>query len=232
MTSIDEEILELIKEVNPENPIEYVKDLVQEMAYAKLVSRIKHCQDCSICTACKELPYGNINASVMIIGSMPEEEPEDDKFAMQYGESKRVLDVVLDALEINRDEILFTNCIPCWPHKKLGDKVISRVPTSAELSECRVFVEHLIEIVNPLLIITLGPVAYNYFNKEGILTKCRGEWTSINGIPSIPTYAPSYFSKSVLDEITLQSQKEEFVQDLAVAFNYIESNYPNIQIKN
>lgn len=229
---MDERILDLIKQEDPENPLQYVRSLVKDYASEKLASQIKACQDCSICSNVKTLHHGNTNATIMFIGSTPETDGESE-LALFDGESSVILNKVIDdILMINRDELFFANAVNCWPYKQTGPDKTQRVPTKQELNNCFVFINHLIEIVQPLAIVLLGSVALNAFEPTKAITKDRGQWLSIKGIPTVATFHPDYFLKVAgkKDEELVEQQKFEFIDDINMAVNYIKTKYPQIEI--
>lgn len=230
MDDIAKQILDLVEERNPDNPLQYVKSIVQEMSCNKVCEHILNCRDCEMHCDFRELPHGNPNASVMIIGSSPEDVLIENQLALNYGESKRVLDIILDSLNVNKEEIFYASCIACSPQKNLSGKLIKRMPNTSEVKNCQVFVKSLIDIVDPLVIILMGPLAYNTFRKDGTLINNRGEWFEFNDIPVIATYSPSYFANAPVDEMTLQEQKSDFVNDIESAINYIRENYKEINL--
>lgn len=228
-----EYILDLIKEEDPANPLQYVRDIVKDFAVEKTCDQIKSCKDCDICHGNRTLPYGNSNASIMFIGSMPETYLDRNMPALFDGDSSAILNKVLDdILMVNREEFFFANAVNCWPYKQTGPEKTPRVPTKKELSNCYVFINHLIEIVQPLAIVILGSAALNAFEPTMALTKDRGKWFSIKGIPAVATFSPDYFLKVAgkKDEELVEQQKFEFIDDINMVIQHVKSTYPNINI--
>ena len=161
---------------------------------------------------------------------MPTEETHN---ALFEGSAVDILTkVVDDILTINRDELIFANAVNCLPYKQTGPDKTHRIPTKQELNNCFIFVNHLIEIVQPLAIVLLGSVALNAFEPTKAITKDRGTWLSIKGIPAVATFHPDYFIKVAgkKDEELVEQQKFEFIDDINMVVNYVKTNYPDIQI--
>lgn len=229
---MEDRILDLIKQEDPENPLQYVRNLIKDYASEKLASQIKACKDCGICSNTKTIHHGNTNATIMFIGSTPETDGESE-LALFDGESSVILNKVIDdILMINRDELFFANAVNCWPYKQTGPDKTQRVPTKQELNNCFVFINHLIEIVQPLAIVLLGSVALNAFEPTKAITKDRGQWLSIKGIPAVATFHPDYFLKVAgkKDEELVEQQKFEFIDDINMVVNYIKTKYSQIEI--
>ena len=196
-------ILELIKEDNPENPLSYVNSIIQDYALNKMNNQILCCKDCKNCDTIKSIGIGPANSYVMIIGdyvssNQATENENDDNYYVKplSDDSCEDLYTVFDFLNIDKDKIFFMNAVNCWSHKKVGKEIISRPPDNIEITNCFVYLRHAIEIVKPKAILVLGNVANNIFRKS-VISKVRGEWFDIYGIPSIGTYHPAYFKKII-----------------------------------
>jgi DNA polymerase len=64
--------------------------------------------------------------------------------------------ILLDSIQLKREEIFITNSALCNPHTATG---ANRKPTKTEIKNCSNFLRKTIEIVNPKIIVTLGGVA-------------------------------------------------------------------------
>jgi uracil-DNA glycosylase family 4 len=233
--SIEKEILKLVKQADPDNPVNYVQNIVKAFAVDKLNDHIICCRDCDdICGIGKSITYGNPNASVLIIGdgvSGPEIIEDGLCYPFSDEDSKEILDITFDAMKINKDEIFYINAVNCWTHKLVGEERIKRTPNKKEVNSCSVFVDYAIRTVQPLVIILFGSIALNLYKKDSI-SKARGEWIDIKGIPAMPTYHPAYFNKveGKQDEELINHQKVQFFEDVRNVFLYIQENYPNVKI--
>lgn len=232
---MDNRILNLIRAVDPENPLQYARDLVKDFAKEKLDSQIMACQDCNICHCAKTLGHGNTNASIMVIGGNAESEgePGESSLALYDGPSQAILDKVLfEILEANREEFFFMNTVNCYPYKQTGPAKTHRLPTKTELTNCSVFLKHAIEIVQPVAIIILGSVALNAFDATKSIMKCHGEWLTVHNVPAVATFHPDYFLKVAgkKDEELVEQQKFEFIDDIAKVIKFVRNEYPHIEV--
>ena len=112
---------------------------------------------------------GNINSKILIIDGTPD--IEEDKTGFPFVSQKGVLfDKMLNAIEINRDNIFMVKSIPWRPPG-------NRHPTQEELKICRPFIFNLIKLLNTKIIVCLGEVPTNQIIEldESIL-KVRGKW--------------------------------------------------------
>lgn len=239
MDDIQQEILKLVQEANVDNPLQYVRDIVKVEACDKLKSMISHCKDCNIGRCGKSIPVGNPNASIMVIGGTCKQYTDEDTNVFGDEDAKRIIDIVFnDILNINTDEVFFINTVSCYPSCIIDDKVVPYgLATSTQFENCSLFVEHAIEIVQPLFIIIMGSVANNYFNKMHLnrtqsLKQSLGEMVLIKGIPAIITQDPYYFieAKGKVDDELLEDEKQDFINHIHEAALYVENHYPNISI--
>jgi uracil-DNA glycosylase family 4 len=64
--------------------------------------------------------------------------------------------ILLDSINLGREEIFITNSALCNPHTATG---ANRKPTKTEIKNCSNFLRETIEIIDPKIIVTLGGVA-------------------------------------------------------------------------
>jgi uracil-DNA glycosylase family 4 len=157
---------------------------------------------------------GNPDASLMIIGEAPGR-TENELGKVFVGEAGKCLDKVFSMVGIKRNDIYITNMVLCRPPN-------NRTPTSEECMSCKPRLDRQLEIIKPLVIITLGsPVAKTLLGNGFKITEERGIWREYNGIPLLPTFHPAYFihKKSVLKELRGNEYKEAY-KLLADEMNY------------
>ena len=132
---------------------------------------------------------GNPNSKIMLIGEAPGHD-EDIQGKPFVGRSGKLLDKMLNAIELSRDKVYIANIIPWRPPN-------NRRPTDNEINMCLPMIKKHIEIINPSAILLLGSTATYALikNSEGI-TKIRGKWVDIeiNGkkYPMLPTFHPAF----------------------------------------
>jgi DNA polymerase len=93
---------------------------------------------------------GPEDADVLFVGEGPgaQEDEEGEPFV---GRSGSLLDEVLMEVGLDREHVRITNCVRCRPPD-------NRDPTDEELANCRGYLEHEIELLDPAVIVTLGKV--------------------------------------------------------------------------
>lgn len=151
---------------------------------------------CNLRFTAKNLVFsdGNPTAPLMLVGEAPGRD-EDLEGLPFVGRSGQLLDRMLAAIGRDRGSAFIANVIPWRPPG-------NRTPTPQETEICRPFIERMIELVNPKVLVNLGgPSAKTLLNTtEGIL-RLRGNWkvhTTASGmaIPAMPTLHPAYLLRN------------------------------------
>jgi len=149
------------------------------------------CQRCGLGVSRKELVYGvgNPNARLVLVGEAPGRE-EDQKGAPFVGEAGRLLNRILQAMGMQREDVYICNVLKCRPPD-------NRDPQPDEVATCEAFLIRQIAAIKPQVIIGLGRFAVHSLLKSKVpISRIRGEWQSYHGIPLMPTYHPAYLLRN------------------------------------
>ena len=149
---------------------------------------------------------GSPDAKIMFVGEAPGAE-EDRKGIPFIGPSGQLVDRMLASINLNRKDVLITNTVFWRPPG-------NRSPTTQEISVCMPFLERLIRIIQPDILVPIGGPATNSLLMEtkGI-TKLRGLWFLYGAskmekpIDATPLLHPAYLLRS-------PAQKREAWKDL------------------
>lgn len=112
--------------------------------------------DCTRCEALVESRkqivngVGPIDSDIVLVGEAPGKN-EDENGEPFVGRSGKVLDECLDANGLDRDSIRITNTVRCKPPE-------NRVPCVSEIKNCAGYLENEINVVDPIVVVTLGRV--------------------------------------------------------------------------
>lgn len=234
-TTVEESIYNLVEKTNPDNPLDYVRNIVKPLAKNKLDNLILSCNDCSICNnSVKTVTRGNPNAPIMIIGesvSKEQQEAGQNTYPLYEDSASQNLNVVLEHLRVDENKLFFINSVNCFPQRN----GIKRASTVAERKNCKTFLDYAIRIVDPILIICLGAVAVNGINEEigkQKITDIRGQFFTYRGINVLPTFHPGYFNE-ILDKVPGELVEEYynlFYDDIALAINSLNEQRPDLHI--
>lgn len=136
---------------------------------------------------------GVVNARVMFIGEAPGRKGADrTRIPFSGDQSGKNFDRFLESIRLKRSEIFITSAALCNPR---GESGANRRPSAQELRNCSDYLRRTIELINPLLIVTLGGVAlealklieYHEFSLKSDAAKVQ-RW---NGRLLVPLYHPS-----------------------------------------
>jgi len=132
---------------------------------------------------------GNKDAKVMIIGEAPGR--TEDKLQKPFvGRAGKLLDSLLESINLNRSKVYITNVVNYRPDK-------NRKPTADEINEFKKILFRHIEIISPKCILLLGATAATaVLNHAGPLSEVRGKWKNIKIIKSyfdiLTTFHPAF----------------------------------------
>ncbi|MFH1379904.1 MAG: uracil-DNA glycosylase [bacterium] len=157
---------------------------------------IENCQKCPLGKTRIKFVFGagNPNAQLMFVGEGPgyEEDRQGEPFV---GAAGKLLDKMINAIQMSRETVYIANIVKCHPMKdpsqpeKRGN---DRPPDAAEIAGCISYLEKQMEIIKPKVICALGgSAAKTLLNTTEGITKLRGKEFIYNGILLIPTYHPS-----------------------------------------
>ena len=149
------------------------------------------CQRCGLAASRTNLVYGvgNPNARLVLVGEAPGRE-EDRQGEPFVGEAGRLLDRILLAMGMQREEVYICNVLKCRPPD-------NRDPQPEEVAACEAFLIRQIAAIKPQVIIGLGRFAVHSLLKSKVpISRIRGEWQTYQGIPLMPTYHPAYLLRN------------------------------------
>lgn len=139
------------------------------------------------------LVFGSGNThkpTVMIIGEAPGEE-EDRQGLPFVGRSGQLLDMMLQAIDLDRKDLYITNTVPWRPPA-------NRTPTVEEVATMLPYVLRHIDIIQPKILLLLGSTAARALlqNAQSPMYQITDKWYDVNGVQTIATYHPSYLLRS------------------------------------
>lgn len=162
----------------------------------KIAEEIRNCKKCPLHKSRKNaVPgEGNPNAKLMFIGEGPGF--DEDRLGRPFvGRSGQLLDKIISAMGMKREDVFIANIVKCHPMidpSQPDNRGNDRKPTSDEISGCIHFIEKQIELIKPQIICALGSVsATTLTGIEASLGRLRGRFHDYKGIKVIPTYHPA-----------------------------------------
>lgn len=150
------------------------------------------------CTRCRELAdtrtqtvfgIGNPNARLLFVGEAPgaDEDKQGEPFV---GRAGQLMNDIIKACRITREEIYICNILRCRPPG-------NRQPSPEEAGNCREYLDGQIAIVNPEYIVCWGATAArNLLASEDNISKMRGRFFQYGRAKVLCTYHPSYLLRN------------------------------------
>lgn len=168
-------------------------------ALTELYKEISRCQRCDLHkTATRAVPgEGPENAEIMFIGEGPGYH-EDQQGRPFVGPAGKFLDQLIASIGLKRDQVYITNVVK---HRPPGN----RDPLPNEIAACNLWLERQIEIIRPLMIITLGRHSMAKFFPGKTISKIHGTSEKRNGVIYFAMYHPA----AALHQQNLRSQLEQ-----------------------
>jgi DNA polymerase len=146
------------------------------------------CTRCGLAAGRTQIVFGdgNPHADLMFIGEGPGEE-EDRRGLPFVGRAGELLTQMIEkGLGIPRSEVYICNIVKCRPPN-------NRTPLDGEVAACRPFLDGQIAAVRPKVIVALGkPAASVLLGRDVAITRLRGTWHTVQGIPMMPTLHPAF----------------------------------------
>lgn len=152
-----------------------------------------------ICTLCElhrtrnntVFGVGGRPAKLMFIGEAPGER-EDQMGEPFVGAAGQLLNAMLRAIGLERDDVFIANILKCRPPR-------NRDPSAEETATCTPYLTQQIELLRPQLLIALGRVAAQYLLQSTTpIGRLRGRVHAYGeaGLPLLVTYHPAYLLRS------------------------------------
>ncbi len=153
---------------------------------------------------------GNKKAQWLFVGEAPgaDEDRQGEPFV---GKAGQLLNAMLFALGLKREDIYIANVLKCRPPS-------NRDPQPCEVEQCEPYLARQIELIQPRIIVTLGRHAvHNLLKTDKALGRLRGQKMDYRGTPLLATYHPAYLLRNPVD-------KRKVWQDLCMARNIVEQS--------
>ena len=139
-----------------------------------LKEEIKNIKNCELKESANKLVFsdGNDLSKVMIVGEGPGQK-EDEIGKPFVGDAGMLLNKMLSAININRENIYITNVVNFRPPN-------NRKPETAEITRYANFLRKHISIIDPKILILMGSTAMeSLFGSKIKISKERGVWKNI-----------------------------------------------------
>ena len=154
---------------------------------------------------------GNPQADWMFVGEAPGFE-EDRQGLPFVGRAGQLLNAMLFALGLQREQVYIANVLKCRPPN-------NRDPMGTEVLHCEPYLHRQVKLIQPKLIVAMGRFAAQSLLKTtrsiGELRKQRFQYGDTN-IPLLVSYHPAYLLRSPLE-------KGKAWEDMCMALEIMEN---------
>lgn len=173
------------------------------------------------CTLCQELAttrrntvfgVGHLEPDICFIGEAPgaDEDLQGEPFV---GRAGQLLDRILQACGLTRQEVYIANILKCRPPR-------NRNPHPHETDNCLPFLLKQLTVLQPRVICALGAVAARtLLQTEETIGRLRGKFHSYQDVPLLCTYHPAYLLRN-------PAQKKAVWQDMQMLMKFIGRPIP------
>ncbi len=170
---------------------------------AQIEKNVKNCQKCRLCTTAKNaVPgEGNINSEIVFIGEAPGQ-TEDETGRPFVGRAGKLLETLLAQINLKREDVWIGNIIKHRPPE-------NRDPLPDEIAACEPYLTMQLKAMQPVLVITLGRFAMNYFYTEGKITRDHGTVIRTGPYNVYPVFHPA---AALRNPSMMQELKKDFLK--------------------
>jgi DNA polymerase len=146
----------------------------------------------------------------MFVGEAPGRD-EDLKGIPFVGRAGQLLTLMLQAIDLNREDVFIANVLKCRPPN-------NRDPQPDEIEKCEPYLLKQIELISPKLIVTLGRFASaSLLRTKSALGSLREQLHDYNQVPLIVTYHPAALLRN-------PQLKRQAWEDLKKISEYLKKN--------
>jgi uracil-DNA glycosylase family 4 len=186
------------KEVEVE--VEQKHTCLEESDLILLEQQVRSCTKCQLHKTRVKTVFGvgDDRANLMIVGEAPG--AQEDKLGEPFvGKAGQLLDRMLRAIGLRREQVYIANVLKCRPPE-------NRDPDPSEILCCKGYLESQIVRVAPSVILAVGRVAaHSMLGTDDGIGQLRSNVHSLHSlvgsdIPVVVTYHPAYLLRSPLEK--------------------------------
>lgn len=152
----------------------------------KLREDCLNCRGCELCQTRTNVVFGvgSGDAKLMFIGEGPGEN-EDLQGKPFVGRAGKLLDDMLELIDLDRTKVYIANMVKCRPPH-------NRDPLPAEQAACSHWLNRQLELIHPAIIVCLGRIAAMRFIRPDFkITREHGQWFEKDGRQVMAIYHPA-----------------------------------------
>ena len=165
--------------------------------WPELRARVAACTRCGLSATRTQTVFGvgNLHAEWLIVGEAPGAD-EDRKGEPFVGRAGQLLNSMLHAVGLAREQVYIANVLKCRPPG-------NRDPNPTEAAECLPYLERQIALLKPKIMLAVGRIAaQNLLHTDKTLGSLRQQVHRFgaSSVPLIVTYHPGYLLRTPTDK--------------------------------
>lgn len=178
-------------------PVESATPQAPAPSFDSLVQTIGQCTLCELSqTRTQAVPgEGHAQADILFVGEAPGAD-EDAQGRPFVGRAGQLLDKIIGACGLTRDQVFIANILKCRPPG-------NRDPKADEIFKCMPYLVQQIELIEPKVIVALGAhAARTLLDTDAAIGRLRGRFHDCHLCPGrdpiklMPTYHPAYLLRN------------------------------------
>ncbi|GAC1340864.1 MAG: hypothetical protein NVSMB26_28940 [Beijerinckiaceae bacterium] len=181
--------------------------------WAQLRQRVAVCERCALSKTRTQTVFGvgDLRAQWLVVGEAPG--AEEDRVGEPFvGPAGQLLNAMLRAIGLKREEVFIANVLKCRPPH-------NRDPSSSETGECIPYLEQQVALLEPKILLIVGRIAaQKMLQTDAALGRLRQQVHTFGPkrVPMVVTYHPAYLLRSPGDKrkawADLQFAREVFAR--------------------
>jgi uracil-DNA glycosylase family 4 len=179
----------------PALPIVHAPDVAPASSdsWDAVAAEVASCTRCSLhaCRTRTVFGVGDRKARWLVVGEAPGQD-EDQQGEPFVGRAGKLLDSMLRAIGLPREQVFIANVLKCRPPD-------NRNPRPEEVAQCMPFLERQIALLQPSIMLAVGGVAaQNLLATDAPVGRLRGQVHAFGSsrTPLVVTYHPAYLLRS------------------------------------
>lgn len=180
------------------NPLDNFRKQNRQELINIVNNKISNCNKCNN-DYCRKCYLGNINAKILIIN---DNATNDEEILKYYYD-------LINMSELDSNDVFQVFAVSCITTRKDKGNMVQRLPSKKECNNCKPYLNEIIDIIQPKIIISLGATALNQFIPNSNLLDYINTTQVFNGIPTLINYSVkdlfnlcSYKSDEEIEEIS------------------------------
>lgn len=170
-----------------------VSESIDTLDWTRLRETVAACTRCVLHASRTQTVFGvgNPEADLLVVGEAPGAE-EDRRGEPFVGRAGKLLDAMLAAIDLRREQVYIANVLKCRPPN-------NRDPKPDESGACTPYLARQISLLEPKVILALGRIAAQWLLQSELpIGRLRGRQLGFGDpeIPLVASYHPAYLLRS------------------------------------